>query len=194
MDNEQNGSASFWSRNQKMMIRLAVVLVIIIGAVIYANTQPSTPTEDDTKQEEGLPIENDASMEEGSAAGVSVTDGKDAEKPKITVAEEIPGETIRSTSESITVIIQRGDSYTKAARRALAEYLGEDSQNLKSEQKIYVEDFLQKRVTEKQRLFSGSEVSFTIDDIQSAIDSAESLTDGQIQNLSKYVPLVPQLL
>ena len=89
---------------------------------------------------------------------------------------------------------QHGNGYTHLARRALAEYLDTTgSQGLQAEHKIFAEDYLQKKIPDKQRLFAGDEVSFDQGQIQEAIDTALQLTDAQVDNLSQYVPLVPSL-
>ena len=67
------------------------------------------------------------------------------------------------------------------------------NQGLKIEHKIFAEDYLQKKIPDKQRLFVGDEVSFDQGQIQEAVDTALQLTDAQVDNLSQYVPLVPSL-
>lgn len=87
-------------------------------------------------------------------------------------------------------IAEPGDGITHLARKALKNYMElNDDIRLIPEQKIYAEDFL-KDLVGSQPLEIGDTIKFSARDIQNAIDAANLLSDTQIQNLSKYVPLV----
>jgi len=87
-----------------------------------------------------------------------------------------------------------GDGITHLARRALKEYLKEKGQglNLTPEHKIYIEDYLQKK-TGDYWLKIGQKVTFSEELIKEAIQKAQNLTPEQLENLSQYAKLVPEL-
>ena len=190
-------SGSFWSRHSRLLVRLIIIAVIIVVAIIYSQTQNPDDTRvgmedgeeiEETMEGEGLPVEDSVAGEE-----ITVTKG-DKKNTEVTVTEKEPEQTVTVTGEEITVSAARGDGYTHLARRALAEYLDKTgSQELQVEHKIYIEDYLQKNISEKQPLNPGDSASFSQGDIQVAIDAALALTDNQVKNLSQYVPLVPSL-
>lgn len=195
-----SGGGSFFSRHGKMITRLIIITIIIVGAAIYSQTQnPKTNNQqNDQESEATLEVEkNDANLvsEENSEDGASVkVEDSTSESPEISVTEETPGTTIKVSGKEIIVVAQSGNGYTHLARRALAEYLDTTgNQGLKIEHKIFAEDYLQKKITDRQSLHSGDEVNFAQDQIQESIDAALQLTDAQVNNLSQYVPLVPSL-
>ena len=200
LPNQAGGSGvGFWGRNKKMIIRLIIVAVIIGIAAVYAKTQPvDNNAEEKTKAEEQAATQPETGLvveqKQDGVSGVSVSEDK-GESPEVVVKPlQETAETIRVTDDKITVVVMKGNGYTQLARRALAEYLKTHNvPELRAEHKIFIEDFLQKKVPDKHRLFAGDEVSFSTTQIQEAIDAALQLTDSQIQNLSKYVPLVPSL-
>ena len=106
-------------------------------------------------------------------------------------------EAIRDGSD-ITVTAAKGNGTTHLARQALKEYLKDKpelAQQLSAEQRIYIEDYLRKHLTDQPKtLHPGDQLSFSNDMIQIAIDTALDLTENQIKNLSQYVPLVPSLM
>lgn len=98
----------------------------------------------------------------------------------------------------ITVAAAKGNGPTHLARRALKEYVKDKpelAQKLGAEQRIYIEDYLSKHLgSQPKDLHPGDRLSFSDSDIQNAITGALALTDSQIKNLSRYVPLVPSLM
>lgn len=104
---------------------------------------------------------------------------------------------ISKTGENITVKAAKGNGTTHLARSALKEYLKDNpdvAKKLKAEQKIYIEDYLRKNVTDLPKVLKiNDEISFSVDLIKIAIDQSQKLSDKEINNLSKYVPLVPSI-
>ena len=179
---------NFWKRNQKMLVRIIIVAIIIVGAVVYSQTQEEQENGDQVAQNGN---EEEQNGEVNGNGDINVIDGTEEENGDVMEEEQDP---IRTEGETITVVVQRGEGYTHTARRALAEYLrANPNEQITAEHKIYVEDYLQKRIAEKERLFSGNEVGYSEGEIQAAVDAALDLTEPQIDNLSKYVPLVPSL-
>jgi hypothetical protein len=86
-----------------------------------------------------------------------------------------------------------GEGITHLARKALKEYLKEKGgPNLTPEHKIFIEDYLQKK-TGDYWLKVGQKLTFSEELIKEAIEKAQTLTQEQLQNLSQYAKLVPDL-
>lgn len=89
---------------------------------------------------------------------------------------------------------QKGDGLTHLARRAVTSYMEEEKINLSKEERVYVEDYVQKRLhTEKEEprfLDIGEEVEISLELIYKGVSSAKNLTSQQIDNLSQYSVLV----
>lgn len=102
---------------------------------------------------------------------------------------------IGQNGATISVKAAKGEGATHLARQALKEYIKDkDLKNtLSPEQKIYIEDYLQKKSGAPKSMEIGQEIGFSQDLMEEAIDSAQNLSDSQLQNLQKYVPLVPSL-
>lgn len=87
---------------------------------------------------------------------------------------------------------QKGEGITHLARRALKRYLTERGINLTPEQKLYAEDYIQKK-TGNYWLKLGEKLTFSQDLIEEAIQKAQSLSPEALKNLTKFVKLVPAL-
>jgi len=180
----QQPSGSFWSRNQKMIIRIIVVAIIIVGAVLYSQSRDEEPMQDP-----GVTDQTDQQSGDVNGPGLIVDDGTQDTNDGDAVQPQGPD--VMTEGETVTVVVQAGEGYTHTARRALAEYLRTNANSgIQAEHKIYIEDYLQKKIAEKHKLFAGSEVSFSTGQIAEAVTAALDLTDSQVQNLSQYVPLV----
>lgn len=103
---------------------------------------------------------------------------------------------VSQQNNDIVVTLVKGNGRTHAARAALKDYLKDKPElknKLRSEHLIYLEDWLQKQVKPVQTLHPGDSITFSADTLAHALDNARQLTDAQLNNLSKYVPLVPSL-
>ena len=101
------------------------------------------------------------------------------------------------SGNEITVSPAKGNGVTHLARQALKEYLKDKpglAKELTAEHKIYIEDYLRKNVEKAPEILQMNDtVTFSQDLIQNAIDQAQKLTDSQLKNLEKYVPLAPSV-
>ncbi len=104
--------------------------------------------------------------------------------------EALSGEAVQDEKDSYKMETQVGEGLTHLARRALKEYLEEDS--LSVEEKIFAEDYIQKKKG-SQLLEVGEIVEIEIDLIKEAIDEAKSLTESELNNLKQYSMLVSSL-
>ncbi len=90
----------------------------------------------------------------------------------------------------IVEVATPGEGITHLSRKALKKYMElDDDIELQDEHKIYIEDYL-KDMIGSEPLEIGDTIKFSVQDIEEAIDAALLLSDAQIDNLSKYVPLV----
>ncbi|MDD5606606.1 MAG: hypothetical protein PHN37_01965 [Candidatus Pacebacteria bacterium] len=83
--------------------------------------------------------------------------------------------------------VQKGEGLTHLARRALIEYSSDIELN--NEQKIYIEDFIQKRLDQID-LYPGDIVSIPEDLIEQGINQALQLQEHELENLKQYSQLV----
>ena len=116
------------------------------------------------------------------------------EKPK-EVVKETPPEieiTIPKSPKIYEEEAQKGDGITHLARRALKKYLREKGINLTPEQKIYAEDYIQNK-TGNHWLKIGEKLTFSQELIEEAVQKSQKLTPEQLENLSHYAQLVPEL-
>ncbi|MDR3559739.1 MAG: hypothetical protein P4L62_03775 [Candidatus Pacebacteria bacterium] len=101
--------------------------------------------------------------------------------------------TSQETSTAFVETAVRGDSETKLARRALADYLEKNSDStLTAEHKIYIEDYLRKNVPQR-KISVGTSVEFSKGMIAQAIAASKNLNSRQLQNLHHYAVSVPSL-
>lgn len=117
----------------------------------------------------------------------------DRGKGPSTTKVEISNETQQKKDGEITVTAGYGDSLTHLARKATAQYISKNNvEGLTPAHKVYVEDSLQRSVSNKT-VTPGTSVSFSNESISSAINSANSLNDYQLQNLNGYANYVSGL-
>lgn len=95
--------------------------------------------------------------------------------------------TSQETDEAFVETAVRGDSKTTLARKALRDYLEKNNDSsLTAEHKIYIEDYLQKRLQHSKSVQVGEQISFSKTMIKDAIEKSKSLNENQLKNLQKY--------
>lgn len=189
-------SQGWFKRNsQKIVLSLIVILLAVGGYYFYKSYQqrqdllrPALEGIQNSVSPSASPTNQTAqtSPAANSAQNQNVSSQK--------VAPAAPE--VRKESSNFIARASKGNGATHLARQALAEYLKDKDglkNQLKTEQKIYIEDYLQKKVSHPGRLKVGNEITFSDNLIKEATDKAQKLSDRQINNLSKYVPLVPSL-
>ncbi len=91
-----------------------------------------------------------------------------------------------AAKDKIAVVVIRGDSRALLARKALAEYLKGNSQEiLTGGQKLFIEEILRRKLT-NPKLTVGEIIEFTVDDIKTAIAQAKQLTPFQLEVWERY--------
>lgn len=206
---------SWWHKNSQKIILGLIAILLIVGAVsFYKNYQnrkmmlesainnpiPTIPLENIIPS--ATPASKNSSISQNQTFSPPTSPSP---KPKVIVKENGilggPAKTISSIPEikienrNLVAKAASGNGKTHLARYALKEYLKDKTleNELKAEQKIYIEDYLQKHVKTSGTLKVGDEITFSEDLIKEAITQAQELTPNQLKNLQKYVPLVPSI-
>ena len=112
-------------------------------------------------------------------------------------AKDAVREVIESRSgqkEGVLVVVAvPQDSATTLARKATAEYIRKNNvSGLTPAHKIYIEDYMRKATT-TPKIHPGTEMEFSYNLINAAVESARTLTDAQLHNLDKYAQNVSTL-
>lgn len=189
--------SNWWQKYFKTVILPAIIVVLIAGGIYaYTSHQESVSEIDEL-------TDNLIDLEQGPQ--IEIQENKIASLDQETTNEILPlGEpteqgteltiTNQDIGQTITQKAEPGEGVTHLARRALKQYLinNKPELSLSQEQKIYCEDYIQNKTTSRS-LEINEELSFNTSLIEEAINAAQNLTDNQIKNLSKYVPLVPSL-
>jgi len=193
------GTIKQWVEDNLRLI-ISIIIVVAIAGGIYSYSQRSEEIEvafeDEETQEQilidGEDASDDINMEESDEA-VTSTDTS-METTETETPKTPPVDTSKETSGSFIESAQPGEGLTHLARRALSDSLEKnpDSQ-LSAAHKIYIEDYLRKAVNHTGGVSIGTEVEFSKSLINQAIEQSKTLTDAQLQNLQKYVVLVPSL-
>ena len=128
--------------------------------------------------------------------GEEATDqNKPAEQVQQVTEEKPTGETIVSkTDNAYEVTAASGDSLTTLARSAVKQFIdttGETS--VSAEQKIYMEDYLARRMGYSHHVGLGEMKKFSENDIRDAMTQAKNLTPSQLEHLKIYSQRVPNL-
>ncbi|MDD3498159.1 MAG: hypothetical protein PHH24_01480 [Candidatus Moranbacteria bacterium] len=198
-----------WAQ-ENIRIIVSILIVLLIASSIYSYSKRGEESvevaergsdiekilEDlsSSETEEGDITESAAADETGSAevAGTEDTEtvpetGMPAEAPEAPVTQKQPVAEAQETENSFIESAQAGDGTTHLARRALAHYLEKNpDSSLTNEHKIYIEDYLRKKVGFQGRVHVGTSVEFSKSLIQEAISASKNLNDAQLKNLQKY--------
>lgn len=160
----------------KVIIPIIAVIVLITGIIGLLNKEESPEVVIDKEKEE---LEFKIDEETG---GLILED-------KIQEAQIQETPEIIKTESSIKIKAAKGEGTTHLARRALKEYLNENPEpKLTKEHKIFVEDYL-KDLKDSGFLEIDEEIEFSINDIEAAVAKSKTLSEKDLTNLSKYVPL-----
>jgi hypothetical protein len=201
----EEGSGMQWLKdNLRIIVSVLIVVIIAVGIYSYSNRSEAPTTEKETAASDILSQISGTDEEKTTAEGVTAQEEKKAEEKvpaqKVETKEVQTQEktssvsTSQETENSFMETAGRGDSQTKLARRALANYLEKNpDSSLTAEHKIYIEDYLRKHSENKGKVKIGTSVEFSKTLIQDAITKSKNLNDKQLQNLHKYAVRVPSL-
>ncbi len=193
-DNGREKMKVWFQENLRMIVSIVIVVAIAGGIYAYSKrTQPSATKEN-------------VATEESSEGKISVIGGENAaEQPaeqaqpaaneagKPSQESAVSPQASQETESSFVETAVKGDSTTKLARRALANYLEKNPDpSLTAEHKIFIEDTLRRQVA-NGRIGIGEKREFSKDMIARAIEKSKSLNEKQLKNLQKYSQKVPGL-
>jgi len=202
------GGASQWFRdNLRIIISVLIVVIIAGGIYSYSKRSEAPATTSQTQQDNNLgnlaggdnnqnqSDQNAASSDQNKAASDQGNAAQNQNQQKAQPGNQTSSvSTSQETEKSFVETAARGDSTTRLARRALANYLEKNPDSaLTPDHKIFIEDYLVKNSGYKGRVTVGSSVEFQKDLIQKAIAQSKNLSAGQLKNLHKYAVQVPSL-
>ncbi|HAI73889.1 MAG TPA: hypothetical protein DCS28_00205 [Candidatus Moranbacteria bacterium] len=198
-ENEQNANEEFnnptmrqWFQDNLRVI-VSVFIVIIIAAGIYSYSNRTQVPEEKEQNEQSDILKNLAGDEENSSEKI-ILEGQDSIKADKQTNQISSTTTSQETEQSFIETAGKGDSLTRLARKALADYLEKNpDSSLSPEHKIYIEDYLRKNIAYQERVFVGTTVEFSKSLIGDAIGKSKNLNENQIKNLHKYALRVPSL-
>jgi len=190
-----SGFKKWLGRNsQRITILIIGVLIIAGGIYLFSNRQqpasiigPGEEVSQEEQNQEGVVTPEQIKVEQKSPTQAQPT------VPATQSANK--AEYVKTEGNNIVVKANKGAGVTHLARQALKDYLNQHQdlkQSVTPEHKIYIEDYLSKK-TGQVKITVGKELNFDQGLIKEAIDKSQKLTDKQLNNLHKYVLLVPSL-
>jgi hypothetical protein len=188
IDEEVNqGTAKQWLQdNLRVIISILIVVAIAGGIYSYSKRSEEAMTSKDSAIEEIANTESPAVVPETTAENAATAAKGDVKAAAKAASQE--------TESSFIETAGAGNGKTVLARRALANYLEKNQDSsLTPEHKIYIEDYLRKKVAFKGSIRVGTSVEFSKDLIQEAISKSKNLNEKQLKNLHKYAVRVPSL-
>lgn len=167
--------------NLRVVVSVFIVAAIALG--IYSYSDRSVPTDEAMVAEEEM-TSSEATEEDGMVATTEEEASEaGAEKKDVMV----PAETSRETESTFVETAAVGEGLTHLARKAAANYLEKNADStLTAEHKIYIEDYLRKKVGREGGVGIGTSVEFSKDLIRDAIAQSKTLNERQLKNLEQY--------
>jgi hypothetical protein len=177
-----------------------ILLIVIFGLVIisqYIGDGFIAGTSDKISEERNrmLSIFNgeETEVEEESEEGEEVEENLTEDEETETEVEENRSFDWFSSTSSYDQVAERGEGLTHLARKATTSYITDNDINLSDEQRIYVEDYVQKELQKEKGttvVEVGESVDISSELLEDAISNANDLTAEQLSNLSQYTAFV----
>jgi len=188
----ENGGwwAGFKRNRSNIVLSIIGILIIVGGIYLYANYQGPNVSEEQNSQQNQEQVTPDQVNPQGNQSEQVSQPNQPAKLP---VSEKAV--IVNTSNNQITAKANKGAGVTHLARAAAKQYLANNpsiSQSLTPEHKIYIEDYITKK-TSTQGLKVDQQLSFSDNLIKDAINHSQQLSQKQLQNLHKYVLLVPSL-
>lgn len=174
--------------NLRVIVSVFIVAAIALG--IYSYSDRSVTSEEAN-------VSQEMTSSESTDGNEGVTPTEEEKTAPNTASEEktpvTPAETSRETEGSFVETAVPGNGFTHLARAAARNYLEKNpDSSLTAEHKIYIEDYLRKNVGHSGSVRVGTSVEFSKSLIQEAIAKSKTLSDRQLQNLTKYANRVAE--
>ena len=198
-ENSNEASTKQWLQdNLRVLVSILIVVIIAVGIYSYSNRSQAPAPKDQTEQSDLL--KDNTGGDNGAATATQDNTSKTTTDKTTTTTNtdkktaSVAATSSQETDGSFIETAGMGDSTTKLARKALANYLEKNTDStLTPEHKIYIEDFLRKNVAHKGGVRVGTSVEFSKSLIGDAIAKSKNLSAGQLKNLHKYALRVPSL-
>lgn len=188
-ENKESSTKQWIQDNLRVLVSIFIVVIIAAGIYSYSNRSQDVTQKEQTEQSDILkdtPTDKSESVKADDSKSTENTTKSDTKTSSVTTSQE--------TDKSFVETAGKGDSLTKLARKALADYLEKNGDSsLTPEHKIYIEDYLRKNVAHKDGVQIGTSVEFSKSLINDAISKSKTLNERQLQNLHKYALRVPSL-
>ncbi|KKP97572.1 MAG: hypothetical protein US25_C0041G0005 [Candidatus Moranbacteria bacterium GW2011_GWE1_36_7] len=176
-----------WFQDNLRIVISILIVVVIAGGIYSYSKRTDSPIVAEQATEESS---DQATTEEPA----TTTDEKSATVEKSTKTEVSSSAASKETEAGFVETAGKGDGLTVLARRATANYLEKNQDStLTKEHKIYIEDYLRKAVGHKGGVHVGTNVEFSKELIQKAIQQSKTLNERQLKNLQKYSARVSSL-
>ena len=170
--------------NHRVVTSVFIVAIIAFGIYSYSDRSAST---DDSGLKK---IASSETAKQDTSSDTTTAQDNGSAKMTTPTPEKVaaqPTETSRETETSFIEVAGSGNGLTNLARQATADYLDKNADSsLTNEHRIYIEDYLRKKVGHQGGVKTGTNVEFSKDLIKQAIDASKQLNDRQLQNLKKY--------
>jgi hypothetical protein len=170
---------------ENLRVITSVFIVAVIAFGIYSYSGRGTTSDD-------AGLKKIAASEISKEEADTVT-SEEAEKTTALTGDETkqteakPAETSRETETSFVEVASRGEGLTHLARHAATDYLDKNADStLTNEHRIYIEDYLRKKVAHQGGIKTGTNVEFSKTLVKEAIDASKNLNERQLENLKKY--------
>jgi hypothetical protein len=206
------GKFKNWLQDNIRII-LSVLIVVAIAAGIYSySKRTEVPIGEEEiaidefmeEEEDAVTIIGDDDEDQMEADEIAMDDSvtiseaeEDSKIDEVIINDQVEESQTAISEETDEAFIEsaaRGDSRTTLARKALRNYLEKNNDSsLTAEHKIYIEDYLQKTVGHTSGVNVGTQISFSKTHIRDAIEKSKTLTESQLNNLTKYAQRVPNL-
>lgn len=180
---------------------LVALIVLIVGISAYNHNQQN-PNENNSAVQQNTEETVDISKEENKDSEEQVeqkdeqqanNDDQNNKEEKEMPAEDKAEKTNQEDEQSVTkkedgyeIIASKGEGITHMARKAMEEYLKENTDDeITNLHKIYIEDYIQNR-TGSQMIEIGHKENFSKKLIAEAVASSKELSAKSLDNLKKY--------
>ncbi len=168
---------------ENLRVITSVFIVAVIAFGIYSYSDRTVPS--DNADFEKI-ASSETSKEETDAVTSEEAEQTSVAEEEMETATE-PSETSRETEASFIEVANPGEGLTHLARRAATDYLEKNADSsLTVEHRVYIEDYLRKKVGHQGGVGVGTSVEFSKELVKEAIDSSKNLNERQLENLKRY--------
>jgi hypothetical protein len=163
-----------------------VVVAVVIGISLTADNSDEQNGESD--QASSTTIENDSEDAETNEESEQSTDESadfvDAVIGRTPIAGSVE---IENENDSYIATVRGGDNQTVIVRQMVNDYLSDESKDLTTPQRLYMETTLVDSIGRDDTIVIGSEISLSKDSVAAAAEESESLSARQLELWATYL-------